>query len=588
MKKTLEIEAYQVALIIENRRYHHIRKWLVRMVNDDVLQMLIKDMASIITEEYNTYSSIDSPNKLKGCSQIFMNVITFLHDCHKYGKNISFVRVAKFIINKTDDVRVSIAYHIIPYLIESDSQWNSIKKMIQKKWLSKLSHDDATLLLLEFRSATYLMTGNVSSTLTDMMLTVHDKYYMEQLESGATNMESIVHEEERGYGKGITNILAMLFGHETSKYYTAVIDEGIRQSKEKHPLCKPKYTLGNIWEYCPWYYPENVKDYMVVASYLYVNVNADHPVELSDRLLPILKRIVYEAPIIETDIIPDIVEYLCTLAVRTPDNIRFLAPFRNSRDDVIVGMIDETLKKVISELINPDSNKTLRDFKFLLDNFNSPIILSNDNLQRGFLIHGGKASTLLKSHLGTDISSFIYTSEGLTLAINRSTSTEMDKLIHDTDMVNIMTDEIIGGTYYYNTISFITQAVVNTEDMTQEIEAMVRKINISYPVSADDYDKYRLMITNMRCFDTGITNNDDLLRYVSVEQQSYMKLFSGLSSTSEYIPLWYGLNKCDGINHFVSMDVIRREFKKLNWGYVGDLSVGSLAKALVASYNVQK
>lgn len=587
MKEKLEIKPYQVARVIEHRRYHNIRKWLVRLVDEEVMRRLLHDMAKIIKEEYQRFSDITSPEQLKGCSQLFKNLLTFLKDCHEYSRNLGCVRIVRYILNEYNCIHIDDVTHVIPYLIENDSQWNSVKKLIQKTLLSRLSHDNGTILLSEFRSVTYLMTGKVSTVLTDMVLTLHDEHYMKQINAGG-NIASISHKEELQCNRGIMAILTILNGHETTQYYVELLDVGAKLANESHPLCRPKYTLGAIWEYCPWYYPANVKDYMVVLAYLHTNVNSGQPVELNDRLLPILKRIAYEAPVFDYDIMSEVVDYICELTLRRLDNVRFLVPFRSVKDEAVEYSIGKTLRNVMATLINLESNKTLRDFKFLLDNFNSPVILSNDKLQRGFLMHGGKPSTLLRSHLDTDVRSYIYTVEGLILAINKSTSSEMEILIHDEAMATLMISEIIGKTYYYNTVSYITQAIINTKEVTPMIESMIMKINISYPVSDSDYDKYRLMISNMKRFDTGITDKYDLLRYLPLGQQSYLSVIADITSKDEYVPLWYGVNSNSGINHWMPMDVFRRKLPRMDVGYIGDISSPALGKLLLSLTDTSK
>lgn len=573
-KPKIKYNPSYIARVIKDRKFHNIPQWLMKMVNLNVFNELLEFMGRTIDEEYSKTSKTT-------VGQSYLDCIEFIQDSIS---TLSIEEVADYISTHYD--RNSVVARVVPYLVTKDADWVYVLSLL-RKWLSTMSRDDSIILLFEYRQAQYISTNETSWALTDIIMKIQSDY-IEQID-GAENVQRFIKVDDGRRGN-VHSLVCKLKGRAVRDFYHKSVVFGASLATIKYPLLRPKYEFGNIWQTVPQFYPDNIKDYMVVVSYLYMVANSEYAVNMSDNIMPIFERVMFEHRGNRTEILTDILELIAKATAKDVNNVRFLSPFKVIREDytenddfVNMRIISSALKDTIKAVCD-DSSQHLIDFKYLYDNYNSPIILSNTNLQRAFIFHGGMASTLMKSYLGTDVNSFIYTADGLEFAIRNSNTEDLPKLLEDEELIDIIEKDIIGRVYYYNVISYIVQAILNMKEIPDRLVSILEQIDAAYPISHGDADAYRMRISNIDPLEMKSLDYNVAVSNIPVSHQAYMKLVSHVVAKKEYVPLWYGINKKPDIDRLLPIELID-ELVNVSPGYIGDISSEVIGKTMLIRHS---
>lgn len=571
-KKKPKYDKKYIASIIRERNFHRIRDWLYKMVDNDIFIDLIPQLNQNIDDEYKAQLSKKASNTP---STRFVDSIGFVKMCVSLD-----ILDAEYIIRQIQRIDID-AYNVLPYIISNDSEWNyAIRKVLNNR-VRSMSLSDGVLFVCRLREAYFMSTSQVSQSLTDLILRLHSNYITEHEGVDSTVLTSI---NTLRSNKDISILMEKYCGYdECIRFYNKCIDEGARSANLKYPLLKPKYTLGNIWATNPSYFPANIKDYMVVSAYLYMVSQHDEPVEIGTDVYPALEKIAYEYQLThDDDMICSIISMISKATEKNINNVRFLIPFKDIRDEETQVIIGTTLKKVTTCLCSIETSQTLRDFKYLFDNYKSPIMLSNVNVQKGFLRHGGDPKTLTKGHLGCNINGYIYTPDGLIVALNRASIQSTAVLLQDKELFDIIMNDIIGKVQYYNAIDHIVKAIVQEKFTCEFVTSLIGRINLAYPIYPRETNSARIKISDMKYTDLKLLHYDDVISNIPVYNQGYGNIIQYIQVKKKYVPLHYGLNSgSTGIDRYFMLPHIQ-ELVEVSPGYIGEIEFKTVAEHFIA------
>lgn len=592
-KRQIKYDTKYIISIIKERKCHHIRGWLMELVDAEVVKGLVPYLGKVIANEYKTARKTNAgvlTDEFKDCAMFLKTCFLDKHGDYDYS---AITKTAIYAVRRYNNGDES-AIEVLPYLINREKEWAVVLRKSLLKILSNVSYKDAISLVFQLITAYYFAYGQISETLADVILGINNSYSMNHSNEDVSNVSVIMH--NTGKTADIQYIFAMATGLDTARDMSQkLMDVEIKIARDKYPALRVKYELGNIWKNVPYYYPNGCKDYMVLLAYLYTVTNMEKTdgVELSWRIYPMLERVVFEYGCTHDDeVIADIVSMLSKTVEYNVNNVRFLIPFRDIRIEEVSVTIGITLKKVLATLIGFDDNapcNRLRDFKYLYDNYNNPIMFSNNAVQKAFIRRGGDASTLLKSHLNVTVNTYIYDASGLITAIGRGTIDSLSALLQDREIVDIIRKEIVGKVYYYNTISFIVHTILsNRFTINEDIQSLISDINRLYPIAKGDTDTDHIRIANLSSLDSRYFSSDEFVPNVPVSNQNYHILLCYLITKHNYVPLYYGMsdNK-SGIDQYFHVDMID-ELIDISPGYVGELSSGVIGKAMIIKHSHQK
>ena len=570
-QKKITYDSMYVSRIIRERKFHQIRDWLIKLVDIDVLTELIPELDSIIAEEYKKAGT----STYLGPSKEYTDSITFISQCKTSG-NVSVDDLISCAKSKSVNI-----FNIIPYFVDDEYEWGDVYKGLVAPHLESMSHDDSVLFVCGLREAYFMHSGKVSQVLTDAISKLHNDFMEDHMES-----DTVVSMRTLPLNNGIINVLVRSCEDDAfARFSDECISQGARSANTKYPLLKLKYRLGNIWTAYPSYLPANVRDPMVVIGYLFMVAKHDKPVAISENAYKALERISYEYGNADGDnVIEDIVSNIAEATEKNLNNVKFLIPFKDVRSENAQLTIGTSLKKVSHALNNNEG--TLIDFKYLYDNYNMPGILSNDKLQQSFIRNGGRPRTLTKAHLGTTVNTYIYTADGLEVALNKSGIDDIVAILKDDELIDIILNDIVGKVYYYTVIDTIVRALVSGKvDITDKVKQLINKINIMYPVQEGDDRPSRLKIADLKYAALKRIHYSNVISNVPVANQGYNNIVQYAKIRKEYAPLYYGIDAGTvGIDRYMPIPLID-DLIDANPGYLGEIERESIALQMILRHS---